>query len=781
MNQFKPKFLGTNDPQDWLSDLKRAVNSQKCIRVGGKHNDLNDVGKDMTHHTFFEMLGSWSFGDYFKKEACEMSLKLLTEHYGLSIDRLYFTYFAGDATIQPDVTTLDIWRSLGVPESRILPFGTKDNFWEMGDTGPCGPCTEIHYDYSEKLRNVPELVNANSPDVVEIWNLVFMQFNRMSDRSLIELPSHHVDTGMGLERLTAILQNKNSNYDSDLFQPIIKGIEWICPNNAKYSGGISPIDEAYRTVADHLRLLVIAIGDNVYPGNTKEELIVRQVLRRAYLQSINQLKAPDYLLKTLCPVVVSTLGSHFTNLRQKESEIVKIIDQEVSSFSEILSKGESIFFSTLSKIKDSIFPMEKANLMHNHYGYPVEMLIETTKKHNLDFDITKFKQYQEERKSSKEKKLMTTQKRKQIPITSNIINCLRKSGVPVTDSSVKYDYTKSNATYTFPSTHSKLRAIINTDGVSETETKDGQCCALVFDKTCFYFTDGGQECDVGEIHGHKHAHFVVEAVTNCGGYVFHHGTGSGFKIGDEYNLRIDYDNRIGCMRAHTATHLLNSALRETLGEVSQHGSRVSSNEIRLTFLGRTPSHDDLKRIVNLVMSRIDEDLQVKVNIFSLKDALANPKIRRLEDFMYADPARIISIGRSTNSYSMELCGGTHVLTTQDVENFEIVTSKSQGKHKTTLHCLTSSRAAKCKENSKKLQSLVEKHLISSRKILSASESTIDDCEVTRKENGRVNYKVNQSQISAVMKAELKEKLRKHSQMLGSKIRNLNRRRSPIEL
>lgn len=277
MNQFKPIFLGTADPQSELACYRRVVNSQKCVRAGGKHNDLEDVGRDVYHHTFFEMLGNWSFGDYFKEKACGMAWELLTQVYEIPKDRLYVTYFGGDASLglSADEESKEIWLSLGVPPSHVLPFHLKDNFWEMGNTGPCGPCTEIHYDHVGSGRNAAALVNQGSPDVVEIWNLVFMQYSREADGSLRQLPQHHVDTGMGLERLLTVLQKKRSNYDTDLFTPILDAIHKGC-GGPSYQGLVGEADTggvnmAYRVVADHARTLSVCIADGVYPGMSGAE------------------------------------------------------------------------------------------------------------------------------------------------------------------------------------------------------------------------------------------------------------------------------------------------------------------------------------------------------------------------------------------------------------------------------------------------------------------------------------------------------------------------------
>ncbi|XP_059838557.1 alanine--tRNA ligase, mitochondrial isoform X6 [Hypanus sabinus] len=325
MNQFKPLILGSVDPRSEMANYRRVVNSQKCVRAGGKHNDLEDVGRDLYHHTFFEMLGNWSFGDFFKEEACSMAWELLTEVYGIPPDRLYVTYFGGDsaAGLEADEETRDVWLSLGLPPDRVLPFGLSSNFWEMGETGPCGPCSEIHYDHGLGPGAAAQ-VNSGNPAVVELWNLVFMQYHRESDSSLQPLPRHSVDTGMGLERLAAVLQGSTSNYDTDLFTPILDAIhrESGAP---RYSGLVgcseaASVDTAYRVLADHVRALTVCIADGLYPGMSGAPLVLRRILRRALRFSTEVLQAPAGLLTALVPTVVETLGDAYPELKQDVSQ-----------------------------------------------------------------------------------------------------------------------------------------------------------------------------------------------------------------------------------------------------------------------------------------------------------------------------------------------------------------------------------------------------------------------------------------------------------------------------
>jgi alanyl-tRNA synthetase len=347
MNQFKPIFLGTVNPKSEMSKLKRAANSQKCIRAGGKHNDLDDVGTDGTHHTFFEMLGNWSFGDYFKEETIKFCFELLTEVYGLEKERIYASYFGGDEKqgLEPDLEAKEIWEKY-LPKNKVLPFGAKENFWEMGNTGPCGPCSEIHYDFVGN-RDASSLVNMDDPQVVEIWNNVFIQFNRLESGELKVLPFKHVDTGMGLERVTSILQNVKTNYDTDLFTPIFKEIQ-KATGCRDYTGkmkkeDVDGVDTAYRVVADHLRCVCIAIADGGVPDNDGRGYILRRIIRRAVTYGHKYLAAKKGFFSTLAPIVSKVLGEIYPEVTSEMKNIQAILLDEETSFSKTLTNGLKVF------------------------------------------------------------------------------------------------------------------------------------------------------------------------------------------------------------------------------------------------------------------------------------------------------------------------------------------------------------------------------------------------------------------------------------------------------
>ena len=403
MNQFKPLFLGQGDPSTDFGRLRRAVNSQKCIRAGGKHNDLEDVGKDTYHHTFFEMLGNWSFGDYFKKDAILWSMELLTKVFKIPADRLYATYFGGhkESGLEPDFETKELWLKV-LPESHVLPGNMKDNFWEMGDTGPCGPCTEIHYDRIGG-RHAAALVNTGDPDVLEIWNNVFIQFNRESGGTLRSLPSKHVDTGMGLERLVSVLQHKRSNYDTDVFMPIFGAIERLTGARA-YMGKLGQddhgnVDTAYRVIADHIRTLTFALTDGALPSNVGRGYVLRRILRRAVRYGRQMLGAKTGFFAELVPVVAERFGEAFPELTKNPAKVKSIILDEEESFGRTLDRGIKLFAEVADHAKNRSISGEDAFKLYDTYGFPVDLTALMAEERGLTVDMAG---YERERAKAEE-------------------------------------------------------------------------------------------------------------------------------------------------------------------------------------------------------------------------------------------------------------------------------------------------------------------------------------------------------------------------------------------
>ncbi|XP_075002879.1 alanine--tRNA ligase, mitochondrial isoform X3 [Calonectris borealis] len=617
MNQFKPVFLGTVHPRSELAQHRRVVNSQKCVRAGGKHNDLEDVGRDTYHHTFFEMLGNWSFGDYFKEEACSMAWELLTEVYKIPRDRLYVTYFGGDSSLglSADEECRDVWLRLGVPASHVLPFPLKDNFWEMGDTGPCGPCTEIHYDHVGGGRNAAALVNQGSPDVVEIWNLVFMQYSREVEGNLLPLPQHHVDTGMGLERLVTVLQNKRSNYDTDLFTPILDAIHKSC-GGPRYQGlvgdaDVGRVNMAYRVVADHVRTLCVCITDGIYPGFSGAELVLRRILRRAVRFCSEVLHAPPGLLASLVPTVVEVLGDAYPELTKNADQIMDIINENEAAFLSSLERGRRIIERTVQQMEPSTnFPAEVAWSLYGSLGFPLDLIDLMLEEKGISLDSAAFNELALEDAKRKAGGVQAGQlEDTNTHLDVHSLAQLQSNNVPATDDSPKYAYTLGqHGQYEFSPCQATILMLYRDQSLQK-EVGAGQRCGVILDRTNFYAEQGGQASDQGYMIrlGQQDILFPVESVRLCGGYVIHEVTAvETLRAGDQVQLFVDEAQRLACMTNHTATHLLNFALRHVLGDnTQQRGSHVTAERLRFDFDTRGPvTVEQLQQVEQVVQDMI---------------------------------------------------------------------------------------------------------------------------------------------------------------------------------
>ncbi|XP_032467799.1 alanine--tRNA ligase, cytoplasmic isoform X6 [Phocoena sinus] len=635
MNQFKPIFLNTVDPSHPMAKLSRAANTQKCIRAGGKHNDLDDVGKDVYHHTFFEMLGSWSFGDYFKELACKMALELLTQEFGIPVERLYVTYFGGDeaAGLEPDLECKQIWHNLGLDDSKILPGNMKDNFWEMGDTGPCGPCSEIHYDRIGG-RDAAHLVNQDDPNVLEIWNLVFIQYNRETDGILKPLPKKSIDTGMGLERLVSVLQNKMSNYDTDLFVPYFEAIQ-KGTGARPYTGKVGAddadgIDMAYRVLADHARTITVALADGGRPDNTGRGYVLRRILRRAVRYSHEKLNASRGFFATLADVVVQSLGDAFPELKKDPDMVKDIINEEEVQFLKTLSRGRRILDRKIQSLGDSkTIPGDTAWLLYDTYGFPVDLTGLIAEEKGLVVDMDGF---EEERKLAQLKSQGKGAGGEDlIMLDIYAIEELREKGLEATDDSPKYNYhSDSSGSYVFESAVATVMAL-RRDKMFVEEVSTGQECGVVLDKTCFYAEQGGQIYDEGYLvkvddSSEDKTEFTVKNAQVRGGYVLHVGTIYGsLKVGDQVRLFIDEPRRRPVMSNHTATHILNFALRSVLGEADQRGSLVAPDRLRFDFTAKgAMSTQQIKKAKVKAQTAPNKDVQRE--IADLGEALATAVI-----------------------------------------------------------------------------------------------------------------------------------------------------------
>ena len=774
MNQFKPIFLGQVEPGSDFVGLKRAANSQKCIRAGGKHNDLEDVGRDTYHHTFFEMLGNWSFGDYFKAEAIEWAWELLTKVWKLDPERLYASYFKGNKEmgLDPDREAFDLWKRY-LPESRILPFGMKDNFWEMGETGPCGPCSEIHYDgrSDEERRRDPgyRYVNADDPRVIEIWNLVFIQFNR-TETALRPLPAKHVDTGMGLERITRVLQGVQSNYDTDAFTPLFDAAQRVT-GAPKYEGSLEGArDIAYRVVADHIRTLTFALTDGAVPSNEGRGYVLRRILRRAVVQGTQHLGAKPGFLASLVPTVVEHMGHAFPELKKNPDRVASLIREEEESFGRTLTRGldqfafaairameqagirsqhsdfirrtsstnfylgqgqvtltlyyehkrlesasseaeltemeeaaaalgsESYIFSSLKPEhvaviceRSPVISATDAFMLHDTYGFPIDLTQVMARERGMTVDTEGYEKLMGEARE-RSRAGGKAEGVKEIALSGEETAKLAHLRVKPTDDSFKYEIKPLRAT---------VRAIWNGEDFDEDIVASGTSLedrfGIVLDKTNFYAESGGQVGDHGEIRkpGSPNTRFDVDETRAFGGYVLHIGRlhGGQIKVGDTVELTVDEDRRLPTMANHTATHLLNLALRRVVGdEVDQKGSLVAPDRLRFDFsCAHALTEEQVERVEEIVREQIVRDLKVHTGVAPLADAKTIRGLRAVFGEKYPDPVRVVSIGASMidllsepenprwQELSIEFCGGSHLAHTGQARAFAVLSEEAVAK------------------------------------------------------------------------------------------------------
>ncbi|NXJ85810.1 SYAC protein, partial [Trogon melanurus] len=786
MNQFKPIFLNTIDPSHPFAKLNRATNTQKCIRAGGKHNDLDDVGKDVYHHTFFEMLGSWSFGDYFKELACKLALELLTKEFGIPAERLYVTYFGGNeaAGLQPDLECKQIWLNLGLAEGRILPGNMKDNFWEMGDTGPCGPCSEIHYDRIGD-RDASHLVNQDDPNVLEIWNLVFIQFNREADGTLKPLPKKSIDTGMGLERLVSVLQNKMSNYDTDLFLPYFEAIQ-KGTGARPYMGQVGAedadgIDMAYRVLADHARTITLALSDGGRPDNTGRGYVLRRILRRAVRYSHEKLNAPKGFFATLVDVVVQSLGDAFPELKKDPDMVKDIINEEEDQFLKTLSRGRRILDRKIQSLGDSkTIPGDTAWLLYDTYGFPADLTGLIAEEKGLVVDMEGF---EEERKNAQLKSQGKGAGGEDlIMLDIYAIEELRARGLEVTDDSPKYSYASDpSGTYDFGSLVATVKAIRREKKFVE-EVSTGQECGIVLDRTCFYAEQGGQIYDEGYMvkddDGREDkTEFTVKNVQVRGGYVLHIGTLYGnLKVGDQVHLSIDEARRRPVMSNHTATHILNFALRSVLGEADQRGSLVAPDRLRFDFTAKGAlSTQEIKKVEGIANQMIEEAKPVYAKDCPLAAAKAIQGLRAVFDETYPDPVRVVSIGIPVEELladpsgpagsltSIEFCGGTHLQNSSHAGPFVIVSEEAIAKGIRRIVAVTGAEARKAL---RKVDSL--------RKLLSALEAKVKVQTAPNKDVQKEIADLGETLATAVIPQWQKDELREAVKALKKVMDDLDR-------
>ncbi len=696
MNQFKPIFLG--EEKLTVYGPPRAANSQKCIRAGGKHNDLDDVGRDTYHHTFFEMLGNWSFGDYFKAEAIAWAWELLVDTWGLDPERLHATYFEGDASegLEPDVEAKELWQQY-LPADRIHPGNKKDNFWEMGDVGPCGPCSEIHYDRSDD-KSGGHLVNADGQDtVVEIWNLVFIQFNR-TEEALKPLPNKHVDTGMGFERIVRILQGKTSNYETDVFEPLLTRIALL--TGKPYSPALDdPVGIAFRVIADHARMATFAIADGARPGPNKADSVLRSVIRRACRYGYTTLGQTSPFLFKLVPPVVEQMGRAFPEIADREREIVDVVSREEADFLKVIDRGLKLYAEAAERGKENgnVFSGRDLFDLHTEQGFPPDMAMQMARDDGLEPDVAEygrlFREFQEKSRGE-----------------TTAAVAVDFGDLPDTDDAPKYDCVNDDAT---------ILAIVRGDNVSTDGTlKEGDEASLLLDRTCFYAEQGGQVGDTGTIRGEGGV-FEVLDTRRVGGRVLHAGkvVAGSLAVGQAVDQHVN-NRRRDIAANHTATHLLNLALRQVLGDhVAQRGSLVDEAKTRFDFShAKSLDFEDIQKVENRVNALVRDNLPVRSKLMPLADAKALRGVRAVFGEKYPNPVRVIyvspnELGDSDGQlHSIEFCGGTHAERTGDIGGFKIVAEESVSQGVRRITAVTGSEALKAAQENERQLKLISQAL-----------------------------------------------------------------------
>jgi len=643
MNPFKEYFLGNAEPIS-----KRIADTQKCLRVSGKHNDLEEVGIDTYHHTFFEMLGNWSFGDYFKKEAIQWAWELLTEVYKIDPEKLYVTIFEGapEENISKDNEAYNLWKEI-LPEDRILLGNKKDNFWEMGDQGPCGPCSEIHVDIrsDEEKAQTPgaELVNQDHPQVIEVWNLVFIEFNRKANGSLEKLPNKHIDTGMGFERLCMVLQDKTSNYDTDVFMPLIREVETL--TNSSY-GTSEKTDRALRVIADHLRTVYFAIADGQLPSNTGAGYVIRRILRRAIRYGFTFLNQKEPFIHLLVKILYQQMGTAFPELVKEHQLAFNVIKEEENSFLKTLEHGLVLLESILSETKGKIIEGGKAFELYDTFGFPFDLTALIANERGYSIDQEGFD------------KAMEVQKSRSRAAAASKAGDWVILNEPHSESFVGYNHL---------STQVKIAQYRKMATAKEVEFYQ-----LVFDTTPFYPEGGGQVGDKGYLESPNGDVFYILDTKKENNLIIHFCKNLPEKLDTAFNAVVDPIQRFRSSCNHTATHLMHQALRSVLGShVEQKGSMVHSGMFRFDFSHFSKvSRDELKEVEQFVNDRIQEKLPLEEGRKTpYKEAIKQGAMALFGE-KYGDEVRTIRFGQS-----MELCGGTHVSNTSEIWHFKI-TSES---------------------------------------------------------------------------------------------------------
>ncbi len=644
MNQFKNIFIGTQKPNDL-----RIVNSQKCLRVSGKHNDLEEVGIDTYHHTFFEMLGNWSFGDYFKEEIINWSFELLTDYYKIDKDDLYVTVFKGSTedNTPADEESFNYWKKL-FPDEKIIYCDKKENFWEMGEYGPCGPCSEIHIDIRSKDEknkiNARDLINKDHPHIIEIWNLVFIQYNRLTDGSLKKLDNKYVDTGMGLERLCMVLQNKKSTYETDLFESLISEIEKI--SGLKYLED-DKIDKAIRVISDHTRAVVISIADGQHPSNIGPGYVIRRILRRAIRFGYTYLNIKDPFIYKLVSKVSKDLQNVYPNIKDDNKIIETVIKDEESAFLKTLDQGIVLLNKLIKSSENKIIDGQDAFKLYDTYGFPVDLTSLIAAESGFKVNLKGFDenmQKQKERSSSKSK--------------------IKYSDWNIIDENAESNFIG----------YDKLKSEMNLIRFREVETENEMNLHLVFDNTPFYAESGGQIGDTGSIESSSKEVIEIIDTIKDNDYIIHVTNKMPNNQDSPFIGIVDSKRRQQITSNHTSTHLLNLALKKILGtNVEQRGSMISEESFRFDFSHQIKlSKEELNKVEEYVNNLIKESINlIEERSADYKEVIKKGAIGLFSE-KYGEKVRTIKFNES-----YELCGGTHVKNTKDIGSFKIISEGSQ--------------------------------------------------------------------------------------------------------
>lgn len=724
-------------------------------------------------------LVSRSFGDYFKEEAIEMAWKCLTEEFKLNPDRLYATYFGGDESSPCDDEAREIWLKF-LPAERVLPFDAKDNFWEMGATGPCGPCTEIHYDRIGG-RDASKLVNADLPDVIEIWNNVFIQFNREADRSLRPLPAQHIDTGMGMERLVSILQNVDSNYDTDIFIPIFAKIQELT-GAEPYTGRVGKDDVgykdmAYRVVADHIRTLSFAIADGATPSNDGRGYVLRRVLRRAVRYGRQNLGAELGFFCQMVPTLVNHMCNTFPELKEKELHITNVIKEEEESFGRTLDKGLTKFTEMAQQSVDGVFSADDAHFLYTTMGFPADLTELMAEEVGLKLDMEGFEakmKAEQELSQAAHKAKMSAGSGKDMRLVAEQTSALVGKGVEATDDSAKYTWNEDLEGCTTKAVFIGRNETEDNIGFVESASSENGAIGLILDKSAFYAEAGGQIYDTGTIVNSNGGVMEVENVQLYGQFVLHIGkiVEGTFSVDDSVTCKVDYVRRGPIASNHTMTHVLNYALREVLISeparqgnavstvtVDQKGSLVDETKFRFDFSWNGPlTLEQLKEIERICQERIDNAVPVEAYVAPLEAAQKISALRAVFGEAYPDPVRVVSVGTTKvqdildnpqdamwSEYSIEFCGGTHLTNTKEAEAFVLLNEEGIAKGIRRVVGFTKADAVQAQADAAALLAKV------------AVAATLEG-EALEEQVKVLTVEVNAAKISVVVKMELREVL-----------------------